>query len=173
MLRVDYFYWLIGAFLLITALYNLREGRYSTAAFWAILIGPFAFGTQILQAAKSGVQWPAQLMGAGVIALGVLAARGRLGTAADSAEALARRQSLAAALRNRLFMPALLIPALTLVLFVASKWVPGMDRLMDPKALTLSSLAIASLFALAAVLWVTRARAAEHFAKGRRLLDSH
>lgn len=36
MLRIDYFYWLIGAFLLITTLYNLREGRYSTAAFWAI-----------------------------------------------------------------------------------------------------------------------------------------
>lgn len=172
MLRIDYFYWLIGAFLLITALYNLREGRYSTAAFWAILIGPFAFGTQILQAAESGVQWPAQVMGAGVIALGVLAARGRLGTAPDTAEARARRQSLAAALRNRLFMPALLIPALTLALFVASKWVPGMDRLMDPKALTLSSLAIASLFALAAGLWVTRARAAEPLAQGRRLLDS-
>ncbi len=56
MLRIDYFYWLVGTFLLITAWYNLRERRYATAAFWTILIGPFAFGTQIVQAAKAGVQ---------------------------------------------------------------------------------------------------------------------
>ena len=143
MLRIDYFYWLVGAFLLITALYNFREKRYSTAAFWTILVGPFVLGPQILQAAKTGTQWPAQTIGLGVIALGILAARGRLTAIADSPEALARRQALAAALRNRLFMPALLIPGFTLVLFVASKWLPGMDRMMDPKALTLSSLAIA------------------------------
>ena len=172
MLKIDYFYWLVAAFLLVTAGYNLRERRYATAAFWLILIGPFAFGAQILAAAKAGVQWPAQAMGAGVIALGVLAERGRLANAPDDEASLQRRQALAATLRNRLFWPALLIPALTLVLFVSSKWLPGMDRLMDPKALTLSSLAIASLFALLAGLWVTQARANEPLAQGRRLLDS-
>lgn len=172
MLKADYLYWLIGAFLLVAAFFNLREKRYTTAVFWTILIGPFVFGTPILEAAKAGVQWPAQLMGAGVIVLGILAARSRLTSAPDSADALARRQTSASLLRNRLFMPALLIPALTVALFVASKWAPGMDRLMDPKALTLSSLAIASLFALAAGLWVTHAHAAEPMAQGRRLLDS-
>jgi uncharacterized membrane protein len=171
-LKADYLYWLIGAFLLVAAFFNLRDKRYATAVFWTILIGPFVFGTTIIEAAKAGVRWPAQLMGMGVIALGILAARWRLTSPPDSADVLAWRQRSASLLRNRLFMPALLIPALTVALFVASKWAPGMDRLMDPKALTLSSLAIASLLALAAGLWVTRARVAEPMAQGRRLLDS-
>ena len=172
MLKTEYLFWLIGAFLLITALFNLRERRYAAGIFWLVLVAPFAFGTQIQAAAKAGVQWPAQAMGMGVMALGILATRGRFSVVADTPQAHARRQALSDVLRNKLFGPALVIPLLTLLLFVASKFLPGMDTFMDPKALTLSSLALASLVALAAALWVTRARPLESLGQGRRLLDS-
>jgi uncharacterized membrane protein len=172
MIKTEYLFWLIGAFLLITALFNLRERRYAAGIFWLVLVTPFAFGTQIQEAVKAGVQWPAQAMGLGVVALGILAARGRLTATVDTPQAQARRQALSEALRNKLFGPALVIPLLTLLLFVASKFLPGMDKVMDPKALTLGSLALASLFALGAALWVTHARPMESLGQGRRLLDS-
>ncbi|MET0290575.1 MAG: DUF979 family protein [Pseudoxanthomonas sp.] len=172
MLKAEHFYWLVGAFLLATAWHNLRRGRYAMAGFWALLVMPFAFGQAILDAHKAGHALPAQLMGAGVIVLGVLAARVRLSGAPDSPAEQTRRQTSASQLGNRLFFPALVIPAMTLVLFVSARWVPGMQGLLDAKALTLTALALASLFALAAALWVTRAQAGQAAQQGGRLLDA-
>src|ERR1700752_877256 len=78
MLRVGHLYWLVGAFLLVAAAMDVRARRWSNAAFWAVLAVPFLAGDAILDAAHDGVRWPAQAMGVGLIALGVLAARGRL-----------------------------------------------------------------------------------------------
>ncbi|KRG68917.1 5-oxoproline transporter, DUF979 family subunit [Pseudoxanthomonas dokdonensis] len=172
MLKIEYFYWLIGAFLLITALFNLRERRHAAGLFWLLLVMPFAFGSHILQANAAGVHWPAQWMGAGVIALGVLAALARLGTPADREDEKQRREASAQRLRNRLFWPALLIPLLTMLLFLSGKWLPGMDQILDSKALTLSSLGLASLLAMLAAWRVTRAAPLEPLAQGRRLLDA-
>ncbi len=173
MLRVEYLYWLVGAFLIATAVLNLRERQYSIAAFWLILSGPFVFGDAILAASKQGQSWPAQTMGIGVIALGLLAARGRLRIKADvPGEQEARNQS-AARLGNRLFGPALAIPSLTVVLFLGGKFVSsrGLD-LLDPKNLTLTALGLASVLALAGAFRVTRAKPVQAVYEGRRLLDS-
>ncbi len=172
MLKLEFFYWLVGAFLLASAAYNFSERRYAAGAFWAVLVAPFAFGSQILRAAEAGVQWPSQAMGIGVIALGVLAARGRLRATPDEPSAQVRRQQLAEMLGNRLFKPALAIPVITLLLFVGSKLVPGMDGLLDANSLTLTSLGLASLLALAIAVRVTRAPALEAVGQGRRLLDA-
>ena len=55
MLKLEFFYWLVGAFLLASAAYNFSERRYSAGAFWLVLVAPFAFGSQILAAAEAGV----------------------------------------------------------------------------------------------------------------------
>ena len=57
------------------------------AAFWSVLACPFLFGDAILAAAAAASRWPAQAMGVGVIALGMLAARGGMRTRDDSHEA--------------------------------------------------------------------------------------
>jgi uncharacterized membrane protein len=171
-LKLEFFYWLVGAFLLASAAYNFSERRYAAGAFWLVLVTPFAFGSQILTAAEAGVQWPSQAMGVGVIALGVLAARGRLRATPDEPKEQARRQQLADVLGNRLFKPALAIPVITLLLFVGSKLVPGMDRLLDASSLTLTSLGLASLLALAVAVRVTQAPAIQAVGQGRRLLDA-
>ena len=173
MLRIEYLYWLIGAFLIATALLNLRERNFSIAAFWLILSGPFVFGDAILAASKQGQSWPAQAMGVGVIALGLLAARGHLRIKADRPGEQELRNESAARLGNRLFGPALAIPTLTIALYLAGKFMAsrGID-LLDPKNLTLTALGLASVLALAAAFRVTHAKPIQAIQEGRRLLDS-
>jgi uncharacterized membrane protein len=173
MLRVEYLYWLVGAFLIATAVYNLRERRYSIAAFWLVLAGPFAFGNAILDSLKAGSNWPAQAMGIGVIALAVLAARSKLQCVPENAEARAWREQSAQRIGNHLFVPALAIPALTLLLFAGGRHISWNDLpLLDPKALTLTSLGLACALALLVALRVTHARPLQSIREGRRLLDS-
>jgi uncharacterized membrane protein len=173
MLKVEYLYWLVGAFLIASAWFNLRERHYTMAAFWLILSGPFVFGDAILAATQRGESWAAQLMGIGVIALGLLAARGGLRVKADGPGEREDRERQAARLGNRLFGPALAIPLLTLLLFLAGRHVSiGDTPLLDPKALTLTALGLASVLAVIAALRVTRAAPTQSILQGRRLLDS-
>jgi uncharacterized membrane protein len=173
MLKVEYLYWLVGAFLIAAAWFNLRERHYTMAAFWMILAGPFVFGDAILAASLRGEAWPAQLMGVGVVALGLLAARGGLRIKADGPGEREERERQATQIGNRLFAPALAIPLLTLLLFFAGRHVSiGDVPLLDPKALTLTALGLASVLALVGAVRVTRARPLESILQGRRLLDS-
>lgn len=173
MLRVEYLYWLVGAFLIITAIFNIRQRRWAIAGFWLVLSTPFLIGDMVLEAAKIGNDTRAQAMGIVVIALGLLASRSKMQIAKDSDEAHARRESSALRIGNRLFLPALAIPLLTMILFFAGPYLQWNGRfLLDQKALTLSALAIASLLALIAAVRVTRARPFESLIQGQRLLDS-
>ena len=173
MFRLEHLYWLVAALLIASALLNLRERRRSMAAFWAILATPFVFGEAILRAHASGATWPAQLMGLGVIALGLLAARNPLKPATDSAAAAARRDAEATRIGSRLFLPALAIPLLTAALYFGSRALAGQGiDLFESRAQSLLALGIASMLALAAALRVTRAHAADAVIEGRRLLDS-
>jgi len=173
MLKVEYLYWLVGAFLLACAYFNLCDRRGSMAAFWAIVALPFVFGDAVLAAVRAGTDWPAQAIGIGVLALGVLAARNRLQHRPDSAATSAARAAASLRFGNRLFVPALAIPALTLVLYFGSRKAAEYGvNVLDPKAQTLTALGIASLIALALGLRTTRASAAVAVGEGRRLLDS-
>ena len=173
MLRVEYLYWLVGIFLIATAVLNLRDRRYSMASFWLILSGPFLFGDLILGAVKHGDNQPAQAMGLGVIALGLLAARGTLRSHADTTDEQKRRVDSAARLGNRLFAPALAIPVLTIALYLGGIELSKHGfELLDAKAVTLTALGLASLFALGAALRVTGARPLQSVHEGRRMLDS-
>jgi uncharacterized membrane protein len=173
MIRVEHIYWLIGAFLLVAAVMDLRVRRWSAAAFWAVLSLPFLFGDAILAAAHEGVRWPAQAMGIGLIALGVLAARGKLRASDDSAEASAERHAGAARLGNRLFVPALAIPIVTVALVLSAPHLGWRSMaLFDPAQATLISLGAACFLALLLALRMTRASFAQGLGEGRRLLDA-
>lgn len=173
MLRIEYLYWLVGAFLIITAIFNVRQRRWPMAGFWFVLATPFLIGDVVLEAIKNGNDMPAQAMGIVVIALGLLASRSKMQTAKDSPQEHARRDTAAQKIGNRLFLPALAIPVLTMLLFLAGPHLQWNGQfLLDQKALTLSALAVASLLALIAALRVTRARPFESLVQGQRLLDS-
>jgi uncharacterized membrane protein len=173
MVTLSHIFVLLGLLFLGTAVLDARDRRWSVAAFWAILATPFLFGDAILAAWKAGTQGPAQAMGAGVIALGLLASRTRAGAALDEPGQTAAREASAARLGNRLFVPALLIPALTIVLLRGAKYLQwDGTALIDPAKTALISLGIAAMLALIVALLVTRARPIHALGEGRRLLDA-
>ena len=173
MLRVEHIYWLVGAFLLVAAVMDARVKRWSAAAFWAVLAMPFLFGDAILGAAQTGVRWPAQAMGVGLIALGILAARGNLRTSEDAPDAQSRRRISAERLGNRLFVPALAIPLVTVALVLGAGYLRWHSTpLIETSQATLISLGLACVISLAIGLRITRAPFAEGLVEGRRLLDA-
>ncbi|GAA0704395.1 DUF979 domain-containing protein [Dokdonella soli] len=173
MLKIEQVYWLLGAFLLFSAALNLRERRLAMAGFWAILACPFLFGEAILAALAAGTRWPAQAMGVGVLALGVMAAHGGLRAHADNAEAIAARRAAASRLGNRLFGPALAIPIVTLALVLGASHLRWQETpLIDAQHSTLAALGLACVIAFAAALRVTRAPVVSGLGEGRRLLDA-
>jgi len=172
MLRVEHIYWLVGAFLLVAAAMNARERRWTAAAFWIVLSAPFLFGEAILHANAAGSRWPAQAMGVGVIALGAFAARGGLRTHPDANDAVERKAS-AQRLGNRLFVPALAIPLVTVLLVIGAKYLSvGGVALIDSAQTTLISLGVACLVALGVGLMTTHASFGRALGEGRRLLDT-
>ncbi|HEV8694974.1 MAG TPA: DUF979 family protein, partial [Lysobacter sp.] len=146
MLRTEHFYWVLAAFLLYAGWCNLRERRYAHTAFWALLAFLFASGQFVLDASKLGNKLPAQIAGVAVIALALLATRMRREHIAEAPEA--QRRASALRLGHRLFMPALLIPLITvLVVLFGAKIRFGAGPLFGEGNITLSGLALASILA--------------------------
>ncbi|HEY6941634.1 DUF979 domain-containing protein [Dokdonella sp.] len=173
MLTLEPVYLLLGAFLLFGAVLDYRSRRRAMAVFWAILSLPFLAGDAILAAAREGSHWPAQAMGIGVIALGVMAALGGRRPSDDEAALEHTRRADAVRLGNRLFAPALLIPLVTLLVALAAQYGPPPVRaLFEAKQSTLIALGIASVVAFAVAVRVTGAGVGAGLQEGNRLLDA-
>jgi len=171
MLTIEHAYWLLALFLAGAAWLNLRGRRGWHAAFWTVLAALFACGDFVLDAAKSHNEVPAQLAGIGVLALAVLAPRMHRGELREREEVM--READALRLRHKLFVPAILIPLVTMAVALFGSYAAfGGMRLFAQKQMTLTGLALACMVALIAALWVTRARPRAGLIEGRRLLDT-
>lgn len=171
MLRIEHFYWVLAAFLLYAGWCNVRERRFAHAAFWGLIALLFASGEAVLAASKAGDKLPAQLAGAGVLALALLATRMRREHVAEAPEE--QRRASASRLGHRLFMPALLIPLVTvLVVLFGAKLHVGAMPVFAEGSITLPALALASILAAFAAIKTTRERPIQAAAEGRRLLDT-
>ena len=171
MIALGHVWLLVGAFLVGVVVLHVRARRWRTAGFWAVLAVPFLAGDRIVEAARAGTHWPARAMGGGVIALAILAL-GRRPRADDDQAGAEAREASAARLGNWLFVPALMIPAVTLAIVLAGWAIPGFARVIDPAQTTLIALAIACAIAVGGALVVTRARPRHALTEGRRLLDA-
>ena len=171
MLRIEQAYWLLAVFLAGAAWLNLRGSRWWHAAFWTVLAALFAGGDLVLAAAKAHHEMPAQLAGVGVLTLAALAPRMHRGELHERAEA--DRESDALRLRHRLFVPAILIPFVTLLVALFGGYaVFGGMHLFAQYRMTLTGLALACVVSLIAALIVTRAKPGAGLVEGRRLLDT-
>jgi len=171
LLDIGVFYWILAAFLFYTAWCNARQSRWLHAGFWGVLGLLFAAGDSILAASKAGDPRWAQAAGVGVIALGLLAIRMHREPVAEiSAE---QREASAQRLGHWLFLPALIIPLLTVAIAVLAPHVTLAGRaLVVPGSATLIGLATASIVAAVAAIVITRQPAIVAPAEGRRLLDA-
>ena len=147
-----------AAFALLSARDASNPKRWVNAAFWALLAGSMLAGDRLGDLGN----------GLLVIALVGIAALGGLGRGAAPDEAEAR-QERAARHGNRLFLLALIIPLTALAGTLLFKSVPW---LVDPKQVTLVSLALGAILALAIGLAVLRERPVAPLQAGRRLMDA-
>lgn len=171
MLTIEHAYWLIALFLAGAAVLNLRDRRWSHAAFWGVLALLIAGGKSILAASAAHHALPAQFAGVGVIALALLSPRMTRGHIVERDPR--EREADAVRLGHRLFGPALLIPLVTLVVALVGGYVAiGHWHLFAAYRMTLTGLALACVVALLAALRVTRARPGTGLVEGRRLLDT-
>ena len=173
MLRIEYVYWLCGALLLAASGFDLAARRYAPAAFWAIVAGCFFAADAVEAAAKAGNSLPAQLAGASVIALGLIAGSGALTRRAVTDEDNERRRASAERLRNWLFAPALAIPLVTLLLALAIPYLTfGGISVFDSRQPALIALGTACVISALAAMRLTRARPMTALHESSRLLDA-
>lgn len=168
MITLQAVYWLLGAYFAMLAWRGWRDDgnprRRTTALFWALL-------ALLLFAAE---RMPVRVVGLCVVALVLLAGFGglRTGRYRDSSAEDKRRD--AARLGHRLFLPALAIPAITLIGTLTLKHIAidGRPLFENANTATLTSLAIACLIALAMACAQLRQTPWTAIEQSRRLVDA-
>ncbi|MDE2133386.1 MAG: DUF979 domain-containing protein [Alphaproteobacteria bacterium] len=166
MIGLEALYILVGgmfaAFAASHALDRSNPKRWRSAVFWG------CFAVVML----AGSWLPHLASGVLVLVMVVLATMG-LSPGKDVTTEEAAREASANTLRNRLFLPALAIPAITLAGTLLLPVVrSGGAPLVDPKQVTLVSLAVGALVGLSLALRLLRTGLATAAAEGRRLVDA-
>jgi len=166
-IRLEHFYIVLGLMLVVASFMSLRDKhnprRYSTSLFWALYALVYLAGER-LDPAVAGLLmvFMALIAGFGGVSLG------RYGSLTKE-----ERTSSAQRLGHKLFIPALIIPAVTMIGATLLKDVNiGGMLLLEQKHLTIVSLGIASLLAVGAACWLTRSTPVQGMREWRRLADA-
>lgn len=167
MITLEFLYRLMGLLTGATAIINLRDAgnpnRIWNAAFWGLWSISFLFGTYL----------PDLASGALILAMVAVATLRGVKPSAGEGSPLAERVASATRWGNRLFLPALAVPALTLLANATiGRITIGGAALVEPKQVTLVSLGIATLLSLALGMLMLRPPARAPLTEARRLLDS-
>lgn len=167
MITLEFVYVLMGIMMAGVAVVNLRDQtsrkRYNNAAFWGIYALTFLAGSRL----------PSFVNGLLVIGMVVIAAVGKLGGPPTERTTRAEREASAARWGNRLFIPALTIPAVTLLgtMTLKTMHLNGLP-LIDVKQVTLISLGLSTVAALAIGMAMLRPPASAPIIEARRLMDA-
>lgn len=162
MIGLDTLYTLAGLVFASWALATLRDGqhphRLRGACFWGLIAASFLAG-DALGDLGNGVL---------VLALVALALMGAPGKGAPPTSSADDRSASATQRGNRLFLPALIMPAVALA---GTMMFPHLGGLFDEKQVTLVSLGLGAVLAAAALMAWTRPPATALVAEGRRLAE--
>ena len=167
MITLTWVYILAGLIFMAFAWMSLtdRENpkRLRNAAFWGLMAVSFLFGGYLGD------------LGNGVLLVGLvlIGGIGGLGQGRPATTSPEERQTLAARFGNRLFIPALIIPATALLgTLVLAKIDIGGRPLFDAKDPTLIALGLGVLLALVVAMAMFRPPATAPLQEGRRLMDA-
>jgi len=167
MIGLEFVYVLMGVMMFGIAAVNLRDRssrkRYVNGAFWALYGVTFLVGSRL----------PDFVNGLLVIGMVLVMAIGKLGGPPPEAASRAEREASAARWGNRLFVPALAIPAVTLLgtMTLKSLHFHG-TPLVAAKDVTLISLGLATVVALIVGVVMLRPPLAAPITEARRLMDA-
>ncbi len=167
MITLEHVYWLMGLLAGGVALVNLRDPsnprRYNNAVFWGLYAITFLAGSRLPHVASGGI----------VIVMVLVASIGKLGQTTRESQSRPQREASAARWGNRLFIPALAIPAVTLLGNAVLKGATLHGApLVDPRQTTLISLGIATVVALVIAMVMLRPPLSAPLHEARRLWDS-
>ena len=165
-IKLDYFFVLLGAMLALIAVMALRDEhnprRYSSAAFWGLYSLIYLAGDYL----------PPVAAGLVMTTMALIAGFGGVTLGRHSERSPQERRDSAARLGHKLLVPALLIPLVTMIGSTLLKDVKIDGAfLLDPKNLTLASLGCGSIIAVAAACWLTRSTPLQALREQRRLVD--
>ena len=154
---------LLGTVALLTLLDRDHPRRVTSALFWGLYAFIYLAGDHI----------PAAAAGAIMIAMALLAGCGLVRQGKHGTLDASTRRASAARLGNKLFLPALVIPVVTVLGATLLKDARIGDWLLfDPAHLTLASLGLGSLLAIGAACWLTKATPVQGVREARRLVDA-
>ncbi|MGF6779410.1 DUF979 domain-containing protein [Paraburkholderia sp. GAS334] len=167
MITINYLFWLLGIVLLIVGgmIISDREHprRFTAGGFWILYALIFLVGDRL----------PPEVVGVLVIAMALIAGFG--GVTGAKPKVLSEETRLASARRlgNKLFVPALTIPVVTVIVTLTAKYfsVGGMP-LVELKNVTLIGFGIGCVIALAVACVMTRDTVGQSMKETRRLVDA-
>jgi len=167
MITLEHVYLLAGLFFAAVAALSARDRdhrkRLGNTIFWSLLSANFLFGSHLGDFANG-------LIVLGLVALG---GSGAIGRSAPTTTTPMERQASAARYGNALFLPALLVPLVTVLGTLTLRHAVVLGRpLVDAAQVTLISLAFGVIAGLCwAITWL-RPPALAPIEEGRRLVDS-
>lgn len=167
MITLHWLYVLAGAmfagFALLSAVDRTNRKRFGNAAFWGLMALSLLAGDRIGDFAN----------GLLVLALAGLAGFGLVGRGRPPTTGEEEREAFSLRFGNRLFLPALIIPATALFGTLLYNFTPlGQLGLFEPKRETYVLLGLGVLLALATIFVWLRPPAIAPLQEGRRLIDS-
>jgi uncharacterized membrane protein len=168
-LTLTHLFWLAGALLLVTAWLTARDRsnpkRWSSALFWLLYAIIFLVGERM----------PPTWVGGMAVLMALIAGLGRVGAGAHTPRAAAHYIASAKRLGNKLFIPALAIPLITMMGTLLAGWgllsLHGVP-LLEQANVTLISLGVGCVVALLLACGLTRESPVQGLRESRRLTDA-
>jgi uncharacterized membrane protein len=166
-LTINYLFYLVGIVLVVVAGMILTDKshprRLTAGVFWLVYALIFLIGDWI----------PVTVVGALVVAMALIAGLGGVTGAKPKMLSDATRRQSALRLGNKLFVPALTIPIVTVILTLgASHLVMGGTPLIEQKNVTLIGFGVGCVIALAIACVMTRDTVSQSMRETRRLIDA-
>ncbi|MCY0388205.1 DUF979 domain-containing protein [Robbsia sp. Bb-Pol-6] len=166
-LSIQYLFWLLGLILVVVAGMILTDRqhprRFLAGGFWLIYALTFLVGDRL----------PPAFVGAAVVIMALIAGFGGVTSGKPRVLREDVRRASAKRLGNRLFVPALTIPVITVVgTLLAPHLVFGGVPLIDPKNVTLVAFGIGCIVAVGVACVITRDTVGQSMRETRRLIDA-
>jgi uncharacterized membrane protein len=168
-------FYLIGIIVMAIAWMSVRDTsnpkRYTTGLFWFLFGIGFLFGD--LMIATLGKPLSYKILGVIVMLLALIAGGNLLGSGQHQAKGIWDKAALADKLKNKLFLPAIAIPVITVILTLSGKNLHIGDYfLLDQKNLTLACLTVACLLSIVYAYKITGGTPLVAVQESRRLFDA-
>jgi len=166
-LSLQHLFYLVGFLLAVIAAMTVMDRgnpkRFSSGLFWGLYAVVFLVGDKL----------PTTLVGAAAVVMALIAGFGGVGIGHHAPRKLDEYAASAKRVGNKLFIPALAIPVITMIgTLLAKSLSVGGTPLLDPKNTTLVSLGVGCVISLGLACWMTRETPVQSTREARRLTDA-